>query len=298
MAAAKMSGRDRLKYSILILSILLLSGTLFLGNSIRAAGTGRLAVQSTLLNPRYLSSVTRITLGQQELELRSAADSSEWYWYDPASDAWYLADGTKVTQLLALLSGTDSFTVASEQQKDWNALGVGAGQGDTVIVRGADGTVFSSLTFGFPNAAGTHIAVRSDRKDTVYLVSNRYGSWLAAGGEFWNDGSLLPRLSADAVSSVAWETADYTYRFYPGEKRYDSAVQLLAGLSGGRLVSPAAAEAGCTEKVLSVTAGDGLDWWELALFKTEEGQYIAQCLSPWDSKYVTVSKWTAQRLFI
>lgn len=298
MSKVAIGPRDRLKYAVLIMSILLLSLTWGIGNSIRKTGTGHLAVQSSLLNAKYVDTVTRITIGQQELEKRtgSGIGNSDWYWFDPATDDWYLADSTKVSRFLTLLSATGSFTVAAEDQKGWNALGVGIGQGQKVIIRGKDDTVFSSLVFGITDATGTHIAVRSERKDTVYLVSDRYSEILCADSDYWSNTLLFPRIAEGAASSILWETAGHSYRFYSGEEKYDGVLQVLASLSGGRLLKRDTAGLDTSEKILSGTVSGVEDRWELSLFKTEEGQYIAECLSPYGKKTVVLSAWTASRL--
>ncbi len=311
------------KLTVLLLLCLILSGTLTAGLVKAGRESTQKTLQSSLLNKKYVDSVSQILIsmpandsgiGEQIVLSRTERHTgNRWLVSLPGGNGSILTDSGKVGQLLGLLSATESFTVTSETYKDWNSLGVTEEKGVTVIVRGTDSDgnelEFSRLCFGLVSAAGTHIAVRNDRKQTVYHVKDVYSSFFTSDGQFWCKKELFPELNEflpDAVAEIRIQQDGYTRVLYPGEEKFDGAASVFKSITGGLFVFTGYLD-GSEQPVIELTVTAGIGGksggsnnlvWKVSLLKTEEGLYIAQCQSPWDIKYVTVSNWTAQRLFI
>ncbi|MCQ2981561.1 MAG: DUF4340 domain-containing protein [Treponemataceae bacterium] len=302
------------KTAILGLLCLMLAVTFSMGLHREKSGTTRKLSSSSLLNSRYLPTVSEITINQVGyspviLQKRNVAgvEGARWFVRTVTTPGWYLADTGTVEQFLSELSKTTTFSEVTDRRQDWESLGITDAMAVTVTVSVSDGngndTVVSSLNFGTVSAAGTHITVRNDRKPTVYQVRDGFTRFFTDDVSFWADPALFPEsgASSDWISSFSVEYGGYTRLFLAGEQRFETLADLLHTFSGGQFVLDAESDdyTDSMEFVAGIYAvgNTGTNrFYDVSLFKTETGTCIAECLSPFGRKVMTVSAWTAQRL--
>ncbi len=307
--------RYDVKRKTAVLCILCVCSAITLLIGIRSEkNTTRKTTVSSLLNSRYLPSVAEITLSQVGkspviLQKRPIIGETESRWYvrTASSYGWYLAKPAIVEQFLSALSATGTFYQVADRYRDWQSFGVTESDGINVMVSVSDGNgneeVCSSLHFGFVSATGTHIAVRSNTKETVYQVADVYSRYFTDDELFWADRTLFPDSSGslDWIQSFSVESGGYTRLLFSGEQRFENLSDSLHTFSGGQFVSPSdfSEQKDAMEFVLGIYAvGSAATsrFYDISLFKTKEGTYIAECQSPFGCNCMTVSSWTVGRL--
>lgn len=274
---------------MLILGVFCVLGTVasIPGFMMRSRNSNISSVKSALLNPKYTEEVNEITLRfpDESLTGYSTADKTGQYtgavyvlrkstdrqgtvfWTCTTSDGMsFPASATVAEQLIERASRTVSMAEISDSYTTWSALGL---SDDTAInlsfsCNANDGSskTFSSIYFGYENADGSLIYVRSDRKSTSWRISNDYSSYLRESPSLWADQRLLPIVSQSETDAsrtcISIKTAAGNRRIYndaDNSERFDDIVHTLLSLRSSELCSPAefAAQGAEPGLILTVT---------------------------------------------
>lgn len=221
------------------------------------------SVKSALLNPKYVSEVDEIMLsfptagyeGSYEYSggtwiFRKGTDSQgNVRWICSTDDGFsFPANVTVIEQLLDRASDTVSMAEVSDSYTVWSALGLSDDSAIhlSFIRNGSDGNTqtFSSLFFGYENADGSMIYVRSDRKSTSWRISNDYSSYLRESSSLWADQRLLPTGSLDETDAsrtcIRFEASGKSGRIYndaSGGTSFDDLIHTLLSLRSSEFVS-------------------------------------------------------------
>lgn len=213
------------------------------------------SVKSALLNPKYVPDVNEITISftYDECESftfnRQINNRGNGVWICTTdSGMTFPASSTIVNQLINRVSSTVSMAEVSDSYTAWTALGLSDDLAVNISFNsnGTDGSrkTFSSLYFGYENADGSMIYVRSDRKSTSWRITNDYSSYLSQSISSWADQHLLPIGSTDesdaSVSRIEVLTGSGTRNMYNDvdkSEQFDAAVHTLLSLRTSEILT-------------------------------------------------------------
>lgn len=156
-------------------------------------------VESSVLNPKYVSEVSKIEVSIPESGNRKNIlmenDGGIWLGKCSVDDysSVFPCDENTVKNLISVSSTVSKMFIKANSENHWKDLCVDDENAARIMFFGKDGNVLSELYFGVQDSMTNRIAVRSVASKVVYDMNDSIDTYLTASESFWVDPFLFPQ---------------------------------------------------------------------------------------------------------